>query len=81
MTHAPPHMKRAARVAPETARETAADTANSTTPHHNAQSGKTALPEYCVSWHAFVAWAVGQGYAPTTRMVDAIIDELEAETI
>jgi hypothetical protein len=39
------------------------------------------IPEYGATWHAFIAWAVGQGYAPPTRMVDAIIDEIEAETI
>jgi hypothetical protein len=41
---------------------------------------KPVIPEYGASWHAFVAWAVGQGHAPPQRMVDTIVDEIEAET-
>jgi hypothetical protein len=37
----PADVERAARVGPETARETAADTTNSTTPEDNAQAGKS----------------------------------------
>jgi hypothetical protein len=42
-------------------------------------TARPAIPEYAVSWHAFIAWAVGQRYAPPARMVECILAELDVE--
>jgi hypothetical protein len=75
----PLDMERAVRVGPETARETAADTANSTTPHPNAQTGNAVLPQFR-NRRAFLVWALMCGYTKPERVVERVIAELEGQT-
>jgi hypothetical protein len=75
----PADVERAARVGPEAARETAADTANSTTPEANAQSGRADLPQFR-NRRAFLIWALMAGYTKPERVVERVVAELEEET-